>query len=352
MVSSFVDSFFIPPTFTRKKNKQHGVHVCLEQSVICSSQASSATLLWRDLSTQWYECQFFIAAVQHLQLEKWHVFSIIVVAAKSHTKWGCLFILIPLIPLIPLIFNIPASSISNGTRFNMFHAITSCRGTSFEPAAQPRIRPAKWEDLSPESSDGLPSQLTWIWNLDVEITPSRKRKLLICRDANPVKIRNKKCHMNNEHPQSSTVLPFIPPRLNLGALQELTGTPVCQPSIFGTCFNHPPCIQNSNHVGIHDRLQAMSHHQHSTIFELLLKCLESGDAGSVLGMLQRFFLVCCFPICDAKHVASYVSQELCFSAICLGRLNHPHLCTYNFVMTCLRISLTYMYLLYNIALYI
>lgn len=158
--------------------------------------------------------------------------------------------------------------------------------------------------------------------------------------------------MNNEHPQSSTVLPFIPPRLNLGALQELTGTPVCQPSIFGTCFNHPPCIQNSNHVGIHDRLQAMSHHQHSTIFELLLKCLESGDAGSVLGMLQRFFLVCCFPICDAKHVASYVSQELCFSAICLGRLNHPHLCTYNFVMTCLRISLTYMYLLYNIALYI
>lgn len=96
--------------------------------------------------------------------------------------------------------------------------------------------------------------------------------------------------MNNEHPQSSTVLPFIPPRLNLGALRELTGTPVCQPSIFGTCFNHPPCIQNSNHVGIHDRLQAMSHHQHGTIFELLLKCLENGDSGSVLGMLQRFFL--------------------------------------------------------------
>ena len=88
--------------------------------------------------------------------------------------------------------------------------------------------------------------------------------------------------MNHEHPQSSTVLPFSPPRLNLSP-QELTGTPVCQPSIFGTCFNHPPCIQNSNQVGIHDRLQAMSHHQHGTIFELLLKCLESGDAGVSVG---------------------------------------------------------------------
>ena len=78
--------------------------------------------------------------------------------------------------------------------------------------------------------------------------------------------------------------PSSPPQAKFeGALQELTGTPVCQPSIFGTCLHHPPCIQNSNQVGIHDRLQAMSHHQHGTILELLLKCLESGDAGVSVG---------------------------------------------------------------------